>query len=189
MKTKTVIVTMLSLLIAGSFVLARAGEAKAALTAQEKAFMRAAASDGIMDVEFGKTAMKEAQAPDVKAFAARMVRDHSKANSKLKALAGKEELKLPSRLSLKDKAVLQELIAVPKADFEKRYMTLMVKDHAKDIVSFQDAQKTVQDPDLKDWIDDTLPVLKKHFDMARKIAQRMGIDVNKAEQEGKDAAQ
>ncbi len=187
MKTKTAIALVLSILVSGIFALAGSAHAKA-LAPEEKTFMKEAASSGLMQVELGKVAEKKAQAPDIKKFAARMVKDHGKANYKLKALARKKGVSLPSRLSIKDKAEYEAMQVLPGANFDKQYMTLMVKDHARDVSEFKTASKTMKDPDLKNWIDSTLPVLEKHLSTAKDIAKKMGIDFNKAEEEGRSEA-
>jgi len=55
-------------------------------------FMEEAAYGGLMEVELGRYAQQAAQNPRVKNFAAMMVKDHSKANDELKALAAKKTL-------------------------------------------------------------------------------------------------
>lgn len=75
------------------------------------------------------------------------------------------------------------------ADFDKQYMREMVKDHAKDVAEFRKAAQKVQDSDLKGWVTKTLPVLEEHLQLARTAAQTLGVDVKKAEDEGRQAAE
>ena len=57
------------------------------LTGMDSTFAMEAASGGIMEVEAANMAQQNASNERVKAFAAMMVRDHSKANDELKSLA------------------------------------------------------------------------------------------------------
>ncbi len=49
------------------------------------------------------------------------------------------------------------------------YVKEMVKDHEKDIAEFEKASGEVKDADLKKFIDDTLPVMKRHLEMVKKL--------------------
>lgn len=55
------------------------------------------------------------------------------------------------------------------ADFDREYMSLMVKDHTKDVKEFEDASTKAKDADLKAWASKTLPTLREHLQMARDI--------------------
>ena len=62
----------------------------AMLTPQQ--FVLDATAGGRMEVRLGEIALDKSQNPDVKQFAQRMVRDHSKANERLMTLADREGL-------------------------------------------------------------------------------------------------
>ena len=51
--------------------------------------------------------------------------------------------------------------------FYKTYAKDMVKDHQKDVKEFEKAARTLNDPDLKAWAEQTLPVLQQHLQMAQ----------------------
>ena len=44
-----------------------------------------------------------------------------------------------------------------------------VNDHEKDIAEFEKAEGEVKNEDLKKFITDTVPVMKEHLEMARKM--------------------
>ena len=46
-------------------------------------------------------------------------------------------------------------------------MSTMVEDHEHDVADFQKESTAAQDPDLKNWVDKTLPVLQDHLKMAK----------------------
>ncbi len=173
------------LLISG---ISTAYAADKALSSQGKKFVGQAAEGGMAEVQLGKLAEKKAQSKDVKEFGARMAVDHAKASDELKALAQQKNEKLPSKLDSKDKALMDKLSKATGADFDKEYMTAMVKDHAKDVTEFQNAAGKLKDPDLKAWVDKTLPVLREHLQQAKDVGQKAGIDVNQAMHEGQQEA-
>ena len=65
------------------------------LSSADKAFIKDAAKGGMMEVAMGRVAQKDASNSEVKNFGARMVKDHSKANEELKAIAKEENVEWP----------------------------------------------------------------------------------------------
>lgn len=75
-------------------------------------FYRDAAEGGMAKVAMGNLAQQKAQSPSVKDYGAQMVKDHSAANEKLKALAQSKNITLPVNPSIAEmstKANLQAL--------------------------------------------------------------------------------
>ncbi|HEY4292867.1 DUF4142 domain-containing protein [Luteibacter sp.] len=54
-------------------------------------------------------------------------------------------------------------------DFDKAYAKKMVADHHKDIALFTKESTSGKDPDLKAFAKKTLPTLKEHLEMAKKL--------------------
>jgi putative membrane protein len=168
---------------------APAHAADANLSGPDKEFATKTASGGLMEVQLGQIANNQAQAPEVKEFGNTMVQDHSAANNELKKIAQQKNLTLPTQMDAKHQATVDKLKGVSGADFDRQYMREMVKDHAKDVQQFRNATQSVKDPDLNAWATKTLPVLEKHLQKALTTAQKLGIDVKKAEEEGRQEAQ
>ena len=137
----------------------------------DKNFMTKAAEGGLAEVSLGGSVSPKATNPDVKSFADRMVSDHSKANDELKQLATTKSVTLPAEPAEEQKAAAQKVLSAKNVD--KAYMDDMVKDHDKDVKEFEEASKKAKDPDLKAWIDKTLPVLKDHQKMAHDIDKKL----------------
>ncbi|HEY2828653.1 MAG TPA: DUF4142 domain-containing protein [Thermoanaerobaculia bacterium] len=141
------------------------------LSEAEQKFMEKAAFGGMAEVSLGQQVSPKAKNADVKSFADKMVTDHSKAGDELKDLAKKKSVTLPNDLDPKDKDAAQKVMAAKNLD--KTYMEDMVKDHDKDVKEFENESKAATDPDLKAWIDKTLPVLKEHQKMAHDINSKL----------------
>ena len=127
------------------------------LSSADKAFMQEAAKGGMMEVAMGRVAEKNATDSEVKNFGARMVKDHGKANEELKALAKEENVQLPAEKE------------PGKWKSDKEYMSMMVKDHEKDLAAFEKQAKNGSDPDLKNFASKTSELVRKHLEMAKKI--------------------
>jgi putative membrane protein len=106
-----------------------------------------------------------------------MVTDHSAANDKLKAVAAKKNIKLPTSPSMGQMATKTKLEVLSGDAFDKSYIKGMVKDHEEDIQEFQTEAASGQDADAKAYAAATLPTLKAHLKKIRAIASAQGVDI------------
>lgn len=176
MKKRVSIILMISLFVL-STVTMMAFAADKGLAGKDKDFIKKAASAGMMEVELGQLAQSKAQSQEVKDFGSRMVTDHGKANEELKALAQQKNVPLPTKLEHKHKSMVDKLNKASGSDFDKKYMSEMVKDHKDDVDEFKKATQKVKDPELKAWAEKTLPVLEQHLQQAREVAPKVGAKV------------
>lgn len=139
----------------------------------DKTFVLDAASGGMMEVELGKMAATNASSAKVKEFGKMMVTDHTKANTELKAVAGKKNITVPAAPAEKQQMHIDDLKAKKGADFDKAYVDMMVDDHKEDISKFEDESKNGKDPDVKAFASKTLPVLNKHLEHIKMVQDGM----------------
>ncbi|TDH19971.1 DUF4142 domain-containing protein [Segetibacter sp. 3557_3] len=132
-------------------------------------FMVEAASGGLMEVQLGTLASQNAASAKVKQFGQTMVKDHTKANEELKALAAKKNITIPPTPGSDHQKHIDELKAKKGAEFDKDYMSMMVKDHEEDVRNFEEAANNAKDPEIKAFAAKTLPTLKQHHQMAETI--------------------
>ncbi len=149
--------------------------------------MDKAAQGGMAEVELGQLAEQNAQNPNVKAFAKRMVDDHSKANDQLKQLAAQEGVSLPTTLDAKDQATKDRLSKLQGAAFDKAYMHDMVMDHKKDVAEFKHESTAAKTPALRDWAQQTTPTLESHLQEAEKVAPQVGASMPSTATMGHDS--
>jgi putative membrane protein len=135
-------------------------------------FVKSAASGGMLEVELGKHAAKQAKDPDVRAFGERMAADHGKANQELKSAAQRAGLALPSEMEDEHRDLLQRLSKESGIEFDKAYMDAMVKDHEHDVDAFS-AQAGQGKSEIDRWAAKTLPTLQAHLTRAKTIAERV----------------
>jgi len=135
----------------------------------DSAFMMKAADAGMTEVELGKVAEKNGQKDDVKSFGSQMVKDHGNANDNLKSIASKMNVTLPDKVSAKHQAAIDKMSKMSGAAFDAEYTKTMVTDHKMVVAEFEKARGQVTSDDLKKFIDDTLPVIKGHLEMAEKM--------------------
>jgi putative membrane protein len=140
-------------------------------TAKETTFIKKAADGGMTEVELGKVAEKNGQRQDVKTFGEQMVTDHGKANDELKNVASNLGVNVPDQVSAKHQSTIDAMSKKNGDAFDATYINAMVSDHEKDIAEFEKARNEVTNPDLKKFIDDALPVMKHHLEMAKTMKQ------------------
>jgi putative membrane protein len=144
------------------------------VTGGDLAFMNDAAPGGLAEVELGKLAAQKAQSAEVKAFAQKMVEDHSKAGEELKQLASQKKVTLPTEILPKHKEIVEKLSKLSGADFDREYVKAMVADHEKDVTAFNSVAIGATDADVKAFAAKTLPTLKMHLEMIKAMADKMG---------------
>ncbi len=136
----------------------------------DAAAMKQLAQANLNEIEGGKTAASKAQSPDVKQFAQKMLTDHTQMLNDLKTLAQQKGVALPESASIKDMAQLKLMERSSGAEFDKKYMAEMVKDHQKDAQETQDLASKAQDPDFKAAVQKAHGKINEHLQMAQRIA-------------------
>ncbi|MDN5285650.1 MAG: hypothetical protein JWR38_1924 [Mucilaginibacter sp.] len=126
-------------------------------------FATSAANAGLAEVAVGKVAEQKAVNQQVKAFAAMMVKDHSKANDELTAIAKTKNITLPTEPGEDKQKELADLSAKSATDFDKAYVNAMVDGHKKAVALFEDGSKNCKNPELKAFATNTLPTIKGHL--------------------------
>lgn len=144
------------------------------LRSLDKAFAISAAQGGIAEVKMGRLAAEKASAPDVKAFGQQMVDDHTKANDQLASVVKQEYMILPSDLTAKDEAMYNRLAKLSGVAFDKAYVADMLKDHDADVKEFQKEVRRGKDPNIKNFAEQTLPVLQEHLEKIKSIHSKLG---------------
>ena len=137
-------------------------------------FVEDASAKGVAEVEAGKLALEKGTAADVKTFADMMVKDHTAANQKLKALADKKNIDVSDDAELLDKAKAMILELRSAKSFDQAYANNQVKAHEATIEIFEDEIKSGEDAELKAFATETLPKLKAHLEAAKKLAAAHG---------------
>lgn len=132
-------------------------------TFSDKHFMVKAAQGGMTEVELGQIAQKNGSSADVKQFGARMVADHSKANTELKGLAQQKGVTVPTKLDASHQAMVDHFNKLKGPDFDRAYVKDMAEDHQKDVAEFQQASTSAKDPDVQAFATKTLAVVKGHL--------------------------
>jgi putative membrane protein len=148
-------------------------KAKTMKAVTPQSFASQAAIIGKAEIELGQIAMKNTQDEGVRKYAERMVKDHSAADKKLKAIATKENLQLPQSLDAEHQSLKTKLQGLKGADFDREYINAMAKGHDKAVALFESVSQQAQmSGELKQFAASTLPTLEEHKEMAHSLHQK-----------------
>jgi putative membrane protein len=144
------------------------------VSAADRRFVQMAAESGISEVQASQLAESKSESSAVKDFAARMISDHSKANQQLMQIAGTRNISIPSGPDTADTVTLQKLQALSGTQFNHWYIRTQVQDHVKAVALFKTEAANGMDPQLKQFAQQTLPILQMHLKMARNLSGHTG---------------
>jgi len=162
--------TIISIVAAALVALTGSAAAQVQLVSdQDREFVNKAATGGLAEVELGRIAAQRAARPSVRSFGERMVTDHGRGNAELATLARSKGIEVPTALEPSQQAMRDRLSGLSGNDFDRDYMSEMVRDHTEDIALFERAAETSTDPDLKAWATRSLPMLREHLALARQV--------------------
>jgi putative membrane protein len=128
-----------------------------------------ASSGAMMEVQLGKIAQEKAVKQRIKDFGAMMVQDYTQANNDLKTRAAVQRITLPANPGAEDQQMINNLSKKSGKDFDKSYMRMMLEDHKKVLAEFKNASDKCNNPSIKYFAAQTLPVLQKHLDSVAAI--------------------
>jgi putative membrane protein len=135
-----------------------------------ESFASQAAMISKAEIELGQIALKNTKDEGVHKYAQRMVKDHSAADKQLRAIAAKENLRLPQSLDQEHDSLRKQLQGLKGADFDRAYVNAMSKGHDKAVALFESASQQPQMPaELKQFAASTLPTLEQHQEMAHSL--------------------
>jgi putative membrane protein len=134
---------------------------------------------GLIDVEAGKQALEKSKDKDVRAFAQRMIGDHTAVNDQALALVKKlnvtpEDNPTSQNLTKEAEAKRKKLAGLTGAAFDKAYVANEVAFHktvnaALSTTLIPDAQN----PELKSLLQNGLNVFQSHLAHAEHLAQQL----------------
>jgi putative membrane protein len=138
----------------------------------DASFMKDAANDSAAEIELGKLVPQKTQNADVKAFAQRMVDDHTKASQELEPIAAKMGVDLPKAPTGSHAKMVKELAKKDK-NFDHEYAEAMVKDHEKAVKLFEKTSKKGDSDEVRQFAAKTLPTLQEHLKMAQDLKKKV----------------
>jgi putative membrane protein len=139
------------------------------LSKQDRDFARDAYKANLAEVEEGKVAQQRGANEGVKDLGKKLVDDHQAAGDKLKTIAQKNNIDLPSDAEQKAQKEAQKLGKKQGAEFDRDFSRHEAKEHGQAIKLFEKEAKNGKNPELKQYAEETLPKLREHQQMAQQL--------------------
>jgi putative membrane protein len=136
-------------------------------------FLVRVANAGLTEVELTSMAQQKAVNQSVKDLAATLHKDHMALNDQVKTLAGQKNITLPTVVSDEKKKDIEDLRAKTGTDFDKSFISTIIKAHESSIESFEKAINDTKDADVKSFADKTLPTLRSHLQAAKDVEKNI----------------
>jgi len=148
---------------------------KDVLTTDEQQIAMKIEQSHIGEMDLSRLAMDRASNKDVKDYADMLVDDHEKALKDMNGiLKDKHAMDASAEQKPADgKAEMDKLQGMSGAAFDTEYMNAMVADHQKTLNELQANSAMVQNPDLKDYVNDLTKTVNKHLEKAQDLQAKM----------------
>ncbi|CAN5757215.1 hypothetical protein BH10ACI4_BH10ACI4_15300 [soil metagenome] len=147
-------------------------QAKAA-TDDDKKFLATAAQSDQNEIALSKLAQSKATNPAVKAFANKMVSEHTKMSASMKPFADSWALTPPAGPDEDAQKELDKLNGLSGKDFDKEYIDQMVTDHAKALTLFTDEAKDTKDVKFQAAVIKGKTAVAAHKNMAYDLKKKL----------------
>ena len=123
-------------------------------------FVMKAYADQLAEIAKSQLAATRATQPEIKAFAERMIRDHTECNNKLVELARKKGIGLPTMIDAVHGTAIARLGRMSGSDFDKTYMMAKTCAHVDAIRLFERQSCKGEDAEIKEFATKGLPPFK-----------------------------
>ena len=143
------------------------------LSSTDKDFLSRATLECMAEVDLGKLAAQHGSSAEVKQLGQKMADDHSKAEDNLKKVAAGKNFDLPTFLGPAGQIDRMELEKLTGDKFDREYIEDTLKDHKKDLSTFEREAEKGKDPDVKALASKMLPALKQHLDLAEQAEAKV----------------
>jgi len=145
------------------------GQTTGAAATSDQDFITLAAQTDMAEAHLGQLAADNASSQAVKDYAQMLVTDHTKDYDQVSALARKAGLNVPTALDPNHIKKIAPFEKLKGRAFDRRFAHEMVTGHETAIAAYDKASQDGQNPDLKAYAKQTLPVLEKHKNEAEQL--------------------
>ena len=136
----------------------------AKLSDNEKQLLQKIADANKAEIEMGQLAQSNGSSPKVKDLGQKLVDDHQQNNQQLQQIAQQKGVQLQDEERPPEQSTKSKFEQMKGAQFDKAFLQHEREDHAKLLKELQQQQETVQDPDVKGFLSQTIAAVQQHLD-------------------------
>lgn len=140
--------------------------------AQDTTFINAAGPSDQFEIQSSQIAVEKARGAAVRAFAQRMIDDHTKTTQQLTTLAASKGATVSQGLNPTQDRLLAAIRAASPGSFDRTYLSGQITGHTATVAAFNGEINGGQDADVKAFAQQNLPTVQQHLADARRLAGR-----------------
>lgn len=138
----------------------------AKLSDTEKQLLQTIADANKAEIEMGQLAQSNASSPKVKEFGQKLVDDHTQNNQQLQQIAQQKGVQLQDEEKPDEQSLKNKFEKMKGPQFDKAFLQHQRQDHAKLLQELKTEQDKVQDPEVKNFISQTIDAVQQHLQIA-----------------------
>lgn len=131
------------------------------------------AASGMAELEAARLAKDKASNPQVKEYAAQLVKDHEAVNAALKTVAAAKGITLPNTVKDAQQKDLTDLREKTGNDFDKEFMKMMENMHQDDVNRLEKLAEKADDAEIRNFAASNLPQMRNHLEKAKSIRENL----------------
>jgi putative membrane protein len=141
----------------------------------EDYIQRAAMSD-MFEIQSGNLAVRKANSDDTRTFAQMMITDHTASTRDLNAAIEQSNMtaNLPTTLDGEHQSMMDRLQNLEGAEFDREYMSQQMTAHRNALALHQSYSANGDNPALKQFAQNAIPVVQKHHDRLQREGASAG---------------
>lgn len=125
--------------------------------------------------ELGKLAQVSGVSPDIKALGKMMENHHDDSYKDLSELAKSKTISVPTAITKDGQKEYDDLKEVDTKDFDKEYLTDVLKDHKKAVDDLTKEAERTTDVELKAYLERKVTSLTEHHKSADALATKLNV--------------
>lgn len=143
------------------------------LNSTDQTFMTNAAYANNDEINFAQLALTQSSNDSVKAFAQKIITDHTNAGASLDSIATKYNVTLPTSIDSIHSVLKTQLQGYSGNQFDTAYIHGQIKDHTTAITLFQNEASNGTNLNVKNFASTNLPALQMHLQMADSLSAHL----------------
>jgi putative membrane protein len=114
----------------------------------------------------GRLAADRGGSEDIRDFGRQLAADHNQAEDRVIRIASRDDVNLPARIEAGAQQFYDRAERLRGRAFDRAFRAYMIRDHRKDIRTYERFSRMARDPEIRRYATRTLPDLRKHLQLA-----------------------
>lgn len=132
-------------------------------------FMESISMSNLTEIKTSQLALQKSSNPQIRAFAQKMITDHTKAQNELKNLAAMKGIRITDQPGADQRLLYNKLTRLSGAQFDAMYKMVQVSGHEMTLTLIKTYRDIGGDADALAYAAKVQPVIVNHLEMAKML--------------------